>query len=226
MFAYKRTLIAVITLLVGAFSFFLARQFTDNYEFIFWFNVSTLWLAEIFVALSIMTLMKTDQKGMPFQFIPLMVAIAYFIFTLIVPLICLADISNTALVLIHCAGLILAVIAYTFSGMAHQSSVQLEDNQKKSFSARTSFRNDLDYFKMRNDALLTENAELNRKYMKLRDAFQYASDSIPGSEDADSRITDELKVLIGRETPESMEKCIDNLLSLAQWRESVIKNSR
>lgn len=79
---------------------------------------------------------------------------------------------------------------------------------------------------MRNESVLSGNAELNRKYMKLRDAFQYASDSVPGSEDADSKIAEELKVLAGRENPESIEKSIDNLLSLAQWREAVIKNSR
>lgn len=226
MFAYKRSLIAVLVLLIGVFSFFLARQVTDDYEFTFWFNVSALWLAELFVGLSVMAFIKTDQKGMPYQFLPLTVAVLYFLFTLLVPLICICDVSETGLVLIHCAGLIFLIGIYIFSGMAHHSSVQLEENQKKSFSARTSFRNDLEFFRMRNESVLSGNAELNRKYMKLCDAFQYASDSVPGSEDADSKIAEELKVLAGRENPESIEKSIDNLLSLAQWREAVIKNSR
>lgn len=226
MFACKRFLIAILTLLVGFLAFFIAGEITGNFGFVFWFNLSAIWFAILFIGLSTMAMMKTDEKAMPMQFFPLIISLVYLGYTLIIPLFCFGVVLIGTLVIAHSIGLLTAVILIVISGMAHQNTIEIQNSVKQSFAARTSFRNSLSFFKMKYDQKLKENSDLNRKYMKLEDAIKYASDSVPGSEEADEKIKTAFQTLIDSDDAEKINKSLDELLLLIQWRQDVIKNLR
>ncbi|MBR2509875.1 MAG: hypothetical protein IKB71_09020 [Lentisphaeria bacterium] len=68
MFANKRLMIGIITLLAAGVTFFIANSFKVEHNANYWYTLSSIWLSEILLGLNTMEIMKTDEDAMPFFF--------------------------------------------------------------------------------------------------------------------------------------------------------------
>lgn len=223
MFTYKRTLIAILTLLTMGVSFFISRQITDVFCDVYWYNMSAFWFAELLFGSTLIVLMKTDKHAMPMHFVPLGISGVYFAYVVLTAMCFTGNVSAGWLLSLHLVGLLITVAFCAFYGIAHNTAIQNRCKQKKNFISKNEFKFEIEKIKLSQAKLLCSSAEISKKFECLSDAVHFASDSIEQSGDVDASALKSLQAINNCGTADEMINLLDNAIEKLQFRQNVIK---
>ncbi len=226
MFANKRLMIGIITLLAAGVTFFIANSFKVEHDANYWYTLSSIWLSEILLGVNAMEIMKTDEDAMPFFLGNLSVSLLYFIFVIIAMFLLTGNISAKNLLITHIVVFFVIIVLHIFLAIAHDSTQKNIAENKNLLSSKKIFIRKISEFKMEKSRMLDNNKILNKKFSNLSDSVKFASESISGSEDIDKQINDEFDSFLKVSTDIEAGIIADKLISLFKFRSDIIKNLR
>lgn len=223
MFAYKRTWVCILTLVIIAVSFAISRVVTSVFDGRYWYLIGGIMLAELQLGLITMELMKTDDRGMPVFLGNLIVAAGYFIFALCMIFI---SCSEVTLFVTHSIALVVILLLHIFLCLAHNATLNHSAAQQTALQSKKDYLLKMEKFKMLRKNWLAEDPALAKKISMLMDDARFTPESVPGSAEIDMQVMQKIEALNDAETPAAAAICADDLKAAFAYRKMAIKDLR
>jgi len=218
-------IISVLTAIVIAVTFGVGHLLVAVRSDAYYCMMIPLAVAELVIGLTLLWQCFARSRGWTMQLGLIAALYGYLGFTLLMIVPFAMDAAfKTMLVAQLLAGCVTVVVIGSFL-MAGIHQAQPAEH----FAAKKMFKLELMRFQQEHAAFLREQPVLDAKITALSDAFRYASDSVPGGEDADDKIRAVLTRLHAAGGEGNAADCLslaEELLTLQAWRQNVMKELR
>ena len=223
MFAYKRTMVGILTLVVIIVSFCISCIVTDVFDECYWYTICSIMFAELQLGLIGMELLKTDERAMPIFAGNLVVATQYFVFTIVMIFV---DLSAKNSLILHSIVLLLMITLHIFLGLAHHSTKNNAKNQTVALQIKKDFLSALEEFKMNRSEWLMEDPVLAKKISHLLDEARFTPESIADTTEVDLLVFQKINELRNAADRGAAKLCADELKAAFSYRRKEITNNR
>lgn len=223
-FKYKRTILSFFVILAIAFTWLIAHiNCPGVWATAFWYKMSGLWIGELLLGAMIVIVGKNSGRALPFHMGNIAVAVLHLIAVgLLFALTC-----SAAGVLLWEIGILLAALfLHTLCAFAQQITGDDPAAVRKSFNLRNELLATLEMFEVSNREVIGDDAQLAAAFGKLKDAANFASDSVPGCEELDAGIRAALADLGKCTEAAAMTRAADDLTARIGARQNMLKRLR